>query len=99
MAESPKVAGSIRGVLQNLLAPEFKSIHLSLDSLRSELGSRHAESGSIRAERRHSAEKLEQTVRAGNEKTAQAIRNLSEKLDLLRRPQASRPCRNAPSAQ
>jgi len=65
--EAKSVVGSLREVVQDLLVPELKAVKISIDSLRSET--------------KVSLDSLRQEMRLRDEMSAQAMRNLSEKLD------------------
>ena len=74
MSSAKNVIESFRDVVQDLLVPELKAVKVSVDSL-------HQEMASMRTEMKLRDEKMEQLVRSGDERTAQAIANLSQKLD------------------
>ncbi len=61
-------------VVQDLLVPELKAVKVSVDSL-------HTEMAAMRIEMKLRDEKMEQLVRSGDDRNAQAIANLSQKLD------------------
>ena len=74
MSAAKNVIESFRDVVQDLLVPELKAVKVSMDSL-------HNDMASMRIEMKLRDEKMEQLVRSDDEKNAQAIANLSQKLD------------------
>ena len=74
MSGTKNVIESFRDVVQDLLVPELKAVKVSVDSL-------HNEMAAMRIEMKLRDEKMEQLVRSGDDRNAQAIANLSQKLD------------------
>jgi hypothetical protein len=68
------VVESLRDVVQDLLVPEFKALKVSVDALREDMHE-------LRSDLKESADSLRQEMRLRDEMSAQALRNLSEKLD------------------
>jgi hypothetical protein len=68
------VVESLRDVVQDLLVPEFKALKVSVDGLREDMHE-------LRSDVKESADSLWQEMRLRDEMSAQALRNLSEKLD------------------
>ena len=65
--ETRSALGSFREVVQDLLVPELKALKVSMDSMRNETNI--------------SLESLRKEMQLRDEMSAQAMRNLSEKLD------------------
>ena len=75
MSATKNAVESVREIVQDLLVPELKAVKVSVDSL-------HNEMSYLRSEMKLRDERMEQLIRSGDEKNEQAIRNLSERLNL-----------------